>query len=344
MPAEPTVVPALNSRRLLFGACREAVYARPMGPTDATTLAAFLDMLAAERGASPNTLDAYRRDLSDYLAHLSGRSLDAVRAGPADVRTYLRRLGESGLAPASRARKLSAIRQFYKFLALEGLIDADPAANVLGPKRQRRLPGTLSVAEVDRLIAAAERRTHAATGRDRVRALRLYALIELLYATGMRVTELLTLPATVLAGDPRVLTIKGKGGRERLVPLNEAAALALARYLTIGEHGEADVSRRIASRWLFPSRGVEGHFTRQRLGQELKDLATEAGLDPERVSPHVLRHAFASHLLDRGADLRSVQQLLGHADISTTEIYTHVLEERLKQLVFEHHPLAARRA
>jgi integrase/recombinase XerD len=200
----------------------------------------------------------------------------------------------------------------------------------------------LSVAEVDRLITAAEERTRSVTGRERVRALRLHALLEMLYATGMRVSELITLPANVLAGDPRVLTIRGKGGRERLVPLNDAAQAALARYLAIGENGEPDVSRRIASRWLFPSRGAAGHYTRQRLGQELKDLAETAGIDPERVSPHVLRHAFASHLLDRGADLRSVQQLLGHADISTTEIYTHVLEERLKQLVFRHHPLAAR--
>jgi len=209
-----------------------------------------------------------------------------------------------------------------------------------GPKKARALPKTLSVAEVDRLIETARSRIEPAKGRDRVRALRLYALIEMLYATGMRVSELVTLPRSVLAGDGRVLAIRGKGGRERLVPLNQAARAALERYLNVGfEDGLAPM---LPTKWLFASRGAEGHFTRQRLGQELKELATEAGIDPERVSPHVLRHAFASHLLDRGADLRSVQQLLGHADISTTQIYTHVLEERLKKLVFEHHPLAVR--
>jgi integrase/recombinase XerD len=177
-----------------------------------------------------------------------------------------------------------------------------------------------------------------------VRALRLYALIEMLYATGMRVTELVTLPRSVLAGDGRVLAIKGKGGRERLVPLNQAARDALARYLNVGRDGDDDVAPMLRTKWLFASRGVQGHLTRQRLAQELKKLALEAGIDPQRVSPHVLRHAFASHLLDRGADLRSVQQLLGHADISTTQIYTHVLEERLKKLVFEHHPLAKAKA
>ena len=210
-------------------------------------------------------------------------------------------------------------------------------------RRARALPKTLSVAEVDRLIEAARRRTEPTKGRDHVRALRLHALIEMLYATGLRVTELVTLPRSVLAGDGRVLTIKGKGGRERLVPLNQAARAALDRYLSVGTRRADGLAPMLKTKWLFASRGAEGHLTRQRLGQELKELAAEAGLDPERVSPHVLRHAFASHLLDRGADLRSVQQLLGHADISTTQIYTHVLEERLKKLVFEHHPLAARK-
>ena len=237
---------------------------------------------------------------------------------------------------------MSAIRQLFKFLTSEALIDEDPSLGINGPKSAQSLPKTLSIAEVDNLLATAERRRHGVSGRDRVRALRLYALLEMLYATGMRVSELVTLPRTVLRGDGMVLTIKGKGGRERLVPLNATARAALDAFLTIGEHGEPDVSPAVASKWLFPSRGAEGHFTRQRLAQELKDVALEAGIDPERVSPHVLRHAFASHLLDRGADLRSVQQLLGHADISTTQIYTHVLEERLKALVFEKHPLARR--
>ena len=209
----------------------------------------------------------------------------------------------------------------------------DPAAGLAGPKRQRPLPRTLSIADVDRLIETAARRIGGQDGRALFRALRFYCLLEMLYATGMRVTELVSLPRAVLRGDRRVLTIKGKGGRERLVPLNPAARDALDRYLAVS--GRFDNSP-----WLFASKSAEGHVTRQGFALDLKDLALEAGLDPERVSPHVLRHAFASHLLDRGADLRAVQQLLGHADISTTEIYTHVLQERLKKLVNEHHPLA----
>ena len=297
-------------------------------------------MLAAERGAADNTLQAYRRDLDDFLRFLATRNQALPVVIPADISAYLRAISEGGLAPASRARRLSAIRQLFKFLATEGLIAEDPAHGLAGPKKARALPKTLSVAEVDRLIETARARIEPARGRDRVRALRLYALIEMLYATGMRVSELVTLPRTVLAGDGRVLAIKGKGGRERLVPLNQAARAALERYLNVGF--DDGVAPMLPTKWLFASRGAEGHLTRQRLGQELKELAAEAGLDPERVSPHVLRHAFASHLLDRGADLRSVQQLLGHADISTTQIYTHVLEERLKKLVFEHHPLAVR--
>jgi integrase/recombinase XerD len=193
---------------------------------------------------------------------------------------------------------------------------------------------------VEKLLATAHGRIAGQHGRDRFRALRLAALIELLYATGMRVSELIGLERRVLDGDGRVLTITGKGGRQRIVPLNEAARVALERFLAVGRDGEDDLAPMLSNRWLFPSRGAEGHLTRQRLGQELKELAGEAGLDPERVSPHVLRHAFASHLLDRGADLRAVQMLLGHADISTTQIYTHVLEERLRRLVHDHHPLA----
>lgn len=307
---------------------------------DGQLISQFLEMLAAEKGAADNTLQAYRRDLDDFVRYLAARNRALADVVPADILAYLRAISESGLAPASRARRLSAIRQLFKFLASEGLIAEDPAHGLAGPKKARALPKTLSVAEVDRLIETARARIEPAKGRDRVRALRLYALIEMLYATGMRVSELVTLPRTVLAGDGRVLAIKGKGGRERLVPLNQAARAALERYLNVGF--EDGVAPMLPTKWLFASRGAEGHLTRQRLGQELKELATEAGLDPERVSPHVLRHAFASHLLDRGADLRSVQQLLGHADISTTQIYTHVLEERLKKLVFEHHPLALR--
>jgi integrase/recombinase XerD len=306
-------------------------------------LDAFLEMLAAERGAADNTLQAYRRDLKDFLLFLEQRGKPLTATTPAEIGAYMRAQSEAGLAPTSRARRLSAIRQLFKFLVGEDAMAEDPAQGLAGPKQGRPLPKTLSVAEVDRLLEAARQRTQATRGRERVRALRLHALIETLYATGLRVTELVTLPRTVLAGDGRVLTVKGKGGRERIVPLTPAARAALDRYLNVGRDDGDDASPMIATKWLFASRGAEGHLTRQRLAQELKELAVEAGLDAERVSPHVLRHAFASHLLDRGADLRSVQQLLGHADISTTQIYTHVLEERLKKLVFDHHPLAARK-
>jgi integrase/recombinase XerD len=309
--------------------------------SDHQLVAQFLEMLGAEKGAAENTLQAYRRDLDHLLGFLARQSRPVLNVVPADISSYLRQTSEGGLAPSSRARRLSAIRQFYKFLRAEGLLaEEDPTLGLTGPKKRAALPKTLSVAEVDRLLEAARVRIEPTRGRERFRALRLHALLETLYATGMRVTELVTLPRSVLAGDGRVLTIRGKGGRERLVPLNQPARAALDRYLNVGfQDGLAPM---VATKWLFASRGAEGHITRQRLGQELKVLAEEAGIDPSRVSPHVLRHAFATHLLDRGADLRSVQQLLGHADISTTQIYTHVLEERLKQLVFEHHPLATR--
>ncbi len=300
----------------------------------------FLEMLAAERGAAVNTIEAYRRDLDHFAQHLDQHGIELREAEAADIAGYMRLLAGDGLAPASRARKLSAVRQLYKFLVAEGIVEESPAGRQAGPKLARALPKTLSVAEVDRLIECARARIEGRSGRELVRALRLHCLIEMLYATGMRVSELVGLPRSVLKGDARVLTIIGKGRRERLVPLNAGARAALDRYLAVGEDAEDGVSPMLRTRWLFPSRGEEGHFTRQRLAQELKELAVEAGFDPERVSPHVLRHAFASHLLDRGADLRAVQQLLGHADISTTEIYTHVLDERLKQLVLTHHPLA----
>ena len=301
---------------------------------------AFVDMIASERGAAANTLAAYARDVADFERHLAKSARALSEALPDDVTGYLHQLSEYGLAAGSRARKLSTLRQLYKFLVAEDLIAEDPTHGIAGPKQQRSLPRTLSVAEVDRLIEAARARIRGTRGRDRVRSVRLYCLLELLYATGLRVTELVSLPRQVLDGDTRVLTIRGKGGRERLVPLNSPARAALDRYLALGSDPDDGVSAMIRTRWLFPSKSVEGHLTRQRFAQDLKALAEEGGLDPERVSPHVLRHAFASHLLDRGADLRAVQQLLGHADISTTEIYTHVLEERLKALVHEHHPLA----
>jgi integrase/recombinase XerD len=303
---------------------------------------AFLEMLSAERGAAANTIEAYRRDLDAFDAFLHTRGTGIEAATPADISAFLTASSEAGLKSTSRARQLSAVRQLYKFLLAEAVIGSDPTHGHSGPRRERALPKTLNVAEVDSLITCAARRTETATGSgsERIRVVRLHCLIELLYATGMRVSELVSLPRNVLAGDARVLTIKGKGGRERLVPLNASARAALDRYLALGDGHDPEIAATVATKWLFPSRGAQGHLTRQRFAQDLKLLAAEAGLDPERVSPHVLRHAFASHLLDRGADLRSVQQLLGHADISTTEIYTHVLEERLKRLVQEHHPLA----
>jgi integrase/recombinase XerD len=305
-----------------------------------THLTGFLEMLAAERGAAANTLEAYRRDLEDFIGFVMGqeRTIGEVRA--ADINAYLKAAGEAGLAATSRARRLSAIRQFFKFLAAEGYVEGNPADGVCPPKNRRALPVTLSVAEVDHLIEAARRGIDGTSGRDRIRALRMHCLVEVLYATGMRVSELVSLPRSVLQGDARVLVIRGKGRRERLVPLNAPARAALDRYLAVGQDSKDGVAAMLKTKWLFPSKGAQGHLTRQRFAQELKQLAQAAGLDSDRVSPHVLRHAFASHLLDRGADLRSVQQLLGHADISTTQIYTHVLEERLKKLVQEHHPLA----
>lgn len=303
-------------------------------------LAGFLEMLAAERGAASNTLDAYRRDLEDFRGFITQRDRDMGDAQPADIIAYVKSAAEAGLAASTRARRLSAVRQFFKFLAAEGCIEEDPSQGLHSPKKRRSLPSVLSVAEVDRLIEAARRSIDGTSGRDRIRSLRLHCLIELLYATGMRVSELVSLPRSVLQGDTRVLVIRGKGGRERLVPLNGSARTALDRYLEVGHQADGSQAAMLKTKWLFPSKGAQGHLTRQRFAQELKQLADLACIDAERVSPHVLRHAFASHLVDRGADLRSVQQLLGHADISTTQIYTHVLEERLKRVVLEHHPLA----
>ena len=307
---------------------------------DRRHIEAFLEMLAAERGASRNTLDAYRRDLDDFLRFLTGAGLSIPAVQRGDISRYIQTAAASGLAPASRARRLSALRQLYKFLEAEGAVEEDPAQGAVAPKRARSLPKTLSVGEVDLLIETARKACLELKGRALVSAQRFYCLLEVLYATGMRVSELVSLPRNVLDGDERVLTIKGKGGRERLVPLNSSARAALDRYLSLGLDPADNVAPMLDSKWLFPSRSAEGHLTRQRFAQDLKEAARAAGIDPGRISPHVLRHAFASHLLDRGADLRSVQQLLGHADISTTQIYTHVLEERLKKLVHEHHPLA----
>ena len=304
----------------------------------ASELALFLDMLTAERGASAHTVEAYTRDLADFLAFLAAKGKSAKTAAPEHIRAYFAGLARKGLAPTSRARKLSAIRQFFRFLLGEAVRADDPCSAIDSPKLGRPLPKILSLAEVEALLKAAKNASDTAEeGAPRRRALRLYAALETLYATGLRVSELIALPRNVLTADDRVLTIKGKGGRERLVPLNETAQKSLQAHLAAV--GAAEQAGERTSPWLFPSTGDQ-HLTRQRFGQELKALALTAGIEPARVSPHVLRHAFASHLLERGADLRTVQQLLGHADISTTQIYTHVIEERLRRLVEEHHPLA----
>jgi integrase/recombinase XerD len=293
----------------------------------------FLEMLAAERGAAVNTRAAYKRDLRDYEAFLDARGTDAVGAGDRDVSAYLSHLAAGGAKPSTAARRLSALRQFHHFLHAEGVRADDPTTAIDAPKRGRPLPKILSEEDVDRLLAAAQ----AQPGDEGVR---LACLMELLYATGLRVSELVTLPLAAVRREEPFLMVKGKGGRERLTPLSEPARAALADYREVRAAFLPDGGE---SRYLFPSRSKEGHLTRQRFGQLLKGLALEAGLDPKTVSPHVLRHAFASHLLAHGADLRAVQKMLGHADISTTQIYTHVLDERLKRLVAEKHPLARTR-
>ena len=294
-------------------------------------LEAFLEMLAAERGAAPLTLAAYRNDLTDLARFLTARGLPLEAANSAVLHTYL--ASATRLGPRTLARRLSAMRQFYKFLVIDGIRRDDPTGDLETPALGRPLPKILSEKEVAGLIASARAETEGEGDR-------LVCLVELLYATGLRISELVTLPVAAAQRDPRFLMITGKGGKERVVPLSEPSRAALAAYINCRDRF-LTASR--PSRWLFPSRGRAGHLTRQRAGQLLKELAVKSGLDPERLSPHVLRHAFASHLLDHGADLRSVQQMLGHADIATTQIYTHVLSDRLRKLVETAHPLARRK-
>lgn len=298
----------------------------------------FLDMLAAERGARANTLSAYAADLADYTEFLMGKHRGLADVSSDDIRAYLAKLTQEGMKPASVARKLSAIRQLHRFLYAEGKRGDDPASILEGPKRGRALPKVLSIGDVDRLLQSARAAMEAdKPALEGARAARLHCLLEVLYATGLRVSELIALPAAAARRGQGILIVRGKGGRERMVPLNQNAQRAMIDYLAARKHaGGAE------SKWLFPSFGESGHLTRQHFARELKTLATAAGIDADKVSPHVLRHAFASHLLQNGADLRVVQTLLGHADISTTQIYTHVLEERLKSLVRDLHPLADR--
>jgi integrase/recombinase XerD len=315
--------------------------ARPVRQIDDNLIELYLDMLAAERGAGPNTLSAYTHDLADLATHLRARRRSIATANTDDLRGYLAALAKRNFMGTTVARRLSAVRQLYRFLYSEGHRRDDPAAVLEGPKRGRAIPHTLSIAEVDRLLSASREKLDDAnsTYGERLRAARLACLIEVLYATGLRVSELVTLPASAARRDQRVLVVRGKGQKERLVPLNDAAKRAMTDYLAL--LGAPDgAGARAPSKWLFPSFGESGHLTRQHFARELKGIAAAAGLRADKVSPHVLRHAFASHLLQNGADLRVVQTLLGHADISTTQIYTHVLEERLKSMVRDLHPLA----
>ncbi len=300
----------------------------------------FLEALQAERGAAQNTLMAYGHDLRDFQASLAQDGSDISTAGREDIEHYLENLADSGLSPTTRARRLSAVRQLYRFAFSEGWREDDPGAGISGPRKPRSLPKALTETETTALLQAVE---PADPARKSARTLRLRCLVEMLYATGMRVSELVALPVAAVRGDPRMVLVRGKGGRERMVPLSRPARGALTDWLQYRdpeEERKAENGQR-PSAFLFPSRGRDGHLSRIAFYTALKTLAVQAGIDPAKVSPHAIRHAFATHLLAHGADLRAIQTLLGHADISTTEIYTHVLDERLKALVLEKHPLAA---
>lgn len=297
----------------------------------------FLDAAAAERGAAGNTQEAYGRDLLIFADWLGGKALDFDTATRADIEAFMIACESEGLARATRARRLSAIKQLYRFAYEEGWRTENPAIQISGPGKDKRLPKTLSHDEVDRLLAAAR-----STGRGVLDRLRNTCLMELLYATGMRVTELVSLPVSSARGDPRMLLVLGKGGKERLVPLSPDARQALSVWLVERDRVE-DLGRqqgKPVSKYLFPSRGTAGHLTRHRFYGLIKEIAVAGGVLPSKVTPHTLRHAFATHLLEGGADLRSIQTMLGHADVATTEIYTHVLQSRLNALVLDHHPLA----
>ncbi|MEX0807907.1 MAG: site-specific tyrosine recombinase XerD [Dongiaceae bacterium] len=301
-------------------------------------LEAFVEMLRAERNAAENTVAAYERDLRDFAKHAASAGGALGGAGPDELRAYLAKLDQAGMTPRTVARRLSALRQFYRFMLSEGWRQDDPTATLDSPRLGRPLPKVLSEDEVERLIAASA----AMPGPE---GTRLAAMLELVYGTGLRVSELVGMPIAAVMRDVRFLVVRGKGNKERMIPLGEPAADALRSYLVARDHflRKGKDGKPIPSTWLFPSSGAEGHLTRRRVGQLLKMLAPRANIARERLSPHVLRHAFASHLLDHGADLRSVQKMLGHADIATTEIYTHVAGARLRSLVRDRHPLAERK-
>ena len=298
----------------------------------------FLEALAAERGARAHTIEAYRRDLLDYEAYLAGRGTNALAADATHVRAYLAARSGTGLKAASLARRLSAVRQFHKHLYAEGRRRDDPTLAVEGPRRARPPPKMLAVAEVEKLIAAAREGLDAPErpSRERLAAMRTACLIELIYGSGLRVSEALSLPQSAARGNEPLIAVTGKGGKERLAPLSEPARAAMAEYRALMKGA---LPAAASERWLFPAASASGHMTRQAFARDLKAVAAAAGIRANRVSPHVLRHAFASHLLQNGADLRVVQDLLGHADISTTQIYTHVLDERMKAMVRDLHPL-----
>ncbi len=300
-------------------------------------IATYLQAAAAEAGAARNTQAAYARDLRDFAQWCARNDCDVATLTADRIEAYLLDCDARGLARSTRARRLSAIRQLFRFAYAEGWRADDPAARLSGPGKAKGLPKTLSPAEVDALLAAAR-----ITGRGPAERVRNTCLIELLYATGLRVSELVALPVASARGDPRLLLVRGKGGKERMVPLSDPARAALADWLAEWDRQASALraQRKPEPRALFPSRGRDGHVSRVGAYLLLKDMARTAGLDPARVSPHVLRHAFATHLLEGGADLRAIQTMLGHADIGTTEIYTHVLEARLRALVLDHHPLA----
>ena len=307
---------------------------------DHNAIGAFLDAQAAEAGAARNTLLAYGRDLRDLSDWLGARGLALAGLTRDQVEDYLSHCDAQGLSRATRARRLSAIRQFTRFALEEGWREDDPAIRIAGPGRAKRIPRTLDQAQIQALLDAAP-----GIGRGRIDRTRNICMIELLYATGMRVTELVSLPVAGCRGDPAVLVIRGKGGKDRMVPLGQAARTALRDWLEIRDNAPqgSPLYRLLAgrgARWLFPAPGAAGHLPRQSFSRLLGQMAVAAGIDPARVTPHVIRHAFATHLLEGGADLRSIQMLLGHADLGTTEIYTHVLNHRMRDLVLNHHPLA----
>jgi len=311
--------------------------------SDAKLTGLFLDMLAAEQGAGENTIEAYRRDLSDFSEFCARAGQSFAGVATEKLRDYLGDLDTRGFKSSSVARRLSAIRHLFRFLLNERIRTDDPAAILSGPKRGRGLPKVLSISDVDRMLTRAKELSQTAdvSASQRLRAQRLYCLLEVLYATGLRVSELVSLPRSAARNDARMIVVRGKGDKERLVPLNDASRQAMADYLAATDAANSNKQKNAAiSKWLFPSFGESGHLTRQHFARDLKELAGASGLAPRLVSPHVLRHAFASHLLHNGADLRIVQTLLGHTDISTTQIYTHVVEERLKSLVRDLHPLA----